>query len=114
MSSPSMRLGLTAGVRVAAVAVGVALLASRGSRLTTVTRASRSSTSGTGTPPTVSIDSPLVASLINVGDSVYVRVHVKDDQAVASLELGALTISGDKDLGTYQETPRYTPTTITF
>ncbi len=101
-------------IRLAAFAAGIAVLASCDTRLPTTARAGSSSTSSLGTAPLVGIDSPLVGALINVGDSVFVRVHLHDTRGVAGLSVGALTITGSKDLGTYTETPRYTPASVTF
>jgi hypothetical protein len=67
-----------------------------------------------GTPPDVVIDTPIVNTQINVGDSIYVRVSATGGNALATLELNALTISGDKEFGTYAETPRYRTSTIEF
>src|SRR6185503_11635595 len=67
-----------------------------------------------GTPPDVSIDTPLVNAQINVGDSIYVRTISTGGNALATLELTALAISGNKDFGTYAETPRYKEVSVTF
>ena len=67
---------------------------------------------GAGTPPDVVIDTPLVNTQINIGDSIFVRVLATGGNALQSLELTALAITGDKDLGTYAETPRYKTATV--
>lgn len=65
-----------------------------------------------GTPPSVVIDSPVVNSQINVGDSIFVRVLAVGGNALRSLIIRADAVTGDKDLGTYAETPRYTAVTV--
>ena len=67
-----------------------------------------------GTPPDVVIDTPLVNAQINIGDSIYVHLIATGGNALAELEINALTISGDRDFGTYAETPRYKTTSVQF
>ncbi|HEY2163690.1 MAG TPA: Ig-like domain-containing protein [Gemmatimonadaceae bacterium] len=104
-------------VRLAGLATGVAIVAScdttapAGSGInvssngTTGSSSSGSNTSGTG--PSISIDSPTVGTLINVGDSVYVRVHVHSDKGLKSVTMQGFTATGSVDLGTFSLTSRY-------
>ena len=104
-------------VRLAGLAAGVAIVAScdttapAGSGINvssngnTGSSTSGSNTSGNG--PTIAIDSPIVGTLINVGDSVYVRVHLHSDKGLKSATMQGLTAKGSVDLGTFSLTPRY-------
>src|SRR3954471_23908774 len=94
---------------IALVALAAALVASCDTRLPTATRRA-----APGTPPDVVIDTPIVNTQVNIGDSIYVRVVATGGNALKSLEINALSITGDKDLGTYAETPRYKTSTIDF
>ncbi|HKO14655.1 MAG TPA: hypothetical protein VJU87_00350 [Gemmatimonadaceae bacterium] len=68
--------------------------------------------SGGGTPgrPTISIDT-LRPSPVNIGDSVFIAVHARDDQGVVSIKLQGLTVNGSIDLGTLTTKDRYAPLT---
>src|SRR4051812_49204983 len=99
-------------VRLAAVAFGVVLVASCDTRLpTAVTPVTTPSTSTSATnknKPTIVVDSPLVGTLINLGDSVLVSVHMHAGKAsLKSAALSGVTESGSTDLGTFKQTPRY-------
>ena len=75
-----------------------------------VERQHRSSNSGSNTSGKArrsSIDSPLVGTLINVGDSVLVSVRLHDDKALKSATMQGVTPEGSVDLGTFTQTPRY-------
>ncbi|HEY9227862.1 MAG TPA: hypothetical protein VIP11_14490 [Gemmatimonadaceae bacterium] len=65
-----------------------------------------SSQTSTRNRPTVTIDSPLVAALVNVGDSILVTVHLQG-KALKSASMSGVTEKGSLDLGTYQQVPRY-------
>lgn len=67
-----------------------------------------------GTPPDIVIDTPLVNTQVNVGDSIFVRVSITGGNALTKVELNALAITGVQDLGTYAETPRFKTVTIDF
>ena len=67
-----------------------------------------------GTPPNVVIDTPIVNAQVNVGDSIYVRVAATGGNALRTLEINALAVTGVQDLGTYAETPRYKLVTVDF
>jgi hypothetical protein len=67
-----------------------------------------------GTPPSVVIDTPLVNTQVNLGDSIFVRVSAVGGNALKTLTIEAKAISGVQDLGTYAETPRFTKTTVEF
>ncbi len=111
MKSPLVRL-LALGLGIAAVLScdSAPLTAPIGS---SVGSSSTGSTSGADvTPPTVTIDTPAVGGLANVGDSILVVMHLHDDRA-----LGAMTVAGYKEtgnvaLGTFQRTARYTPIVV--
>ncbi len=104
-------------VRLAGLAAGVAIVAScdtttpAGSGInvssngTTGSSSSGSNTSGQG--PTIGIDSPVVGTLINVGDSLFVRVHLHSEKGLKSATMQGLTAKGSVDLGTFSLTPRY-------
>jgi hypothetical protein len=107
-------------VRLAAIAAGVMLVANCDTRLPTA----GSGTTGSGTPvtspssanknaPTVVIDSPTVGTLINVGDSVLVTVKLHDAKtSLKSSTIAGFTQKGSVDLGTFTQTPRYTPIVV--
>jgi hypothetical protein len=107
-------------VRLAAVAAGVVLVASCDARIPTVgTGTTGGTTSGSGTknnknqrPPTIVIDSPLVGTLVNVGDSVLVTVRLHDDIGLTNATITGFTQTGSIDLGTFKETARYTSVPI--
>jgi hypothetical protein len=63
------------------------------------------------TRPLVSIDTPTVGTLINVGDSVLVAVHLRDAGGLASVQIRGVSIRGSADLGTAVITDRYEPLT---
>src|SRR5258708_6992892 len=67
-----------------------------------------------GTPPVVVVDSPVVNTQVNLGDSIFLLVHVTGGSALRTLTLGANALAGVKDLGTFTETPRFNPITVTF
>ena len=65
--------------------------------------------------PTVSVDTPAVANLpVNLGDSVYVRVHVRDNRGVTQLLLTGQSQRGSVALGTDTLVTRFAPKTITI
>ena len=108
-------------LRLAGLAAGIVLVASCDSALPTSgnsptggsTSSSGSSSSGTGAKkPSISIDSPVVGTLVNVGDSVFVTLHLHDNVALKSATLSGVTQVGSVDLGTFKETPRYAAMTI--
>src|SRR5215207_3983631 len=93
-------------VRLTALAAALAAVAACDSRTAT------SPYGGTGTigtsggasgedkiAPLVTIDTPTTGTLVNVGDSVLVAVHLKDAGGLASLTLRGLSIRGNPDLG---------------
>jgi hypothetical protein len=61
--------------------------------------------------PVVSIDT-VQPSPVNIGDSILVAVHVKDDSAITSLQIMGLTVHGSVDLGTLSVSNRYSPVTV--
>ena len=96
---------------IALVVLAAAAVVSCDTRLPT---AGRSRLTAPGTPPEVIIDTPLVNAQVNVGDSIYVRVQATGGNALRTLELSALAVTGVQDLGTYAETPRYKTITVDF
>jgi hypothetical protein len=62
---------------------------------------------GPGTSLSIAIDSPLVGSLVNVGDSVLVTVHLHTTHALKSATIVGVSEKGSVDLGTFSQTPRY-------
>ena len=97
-------------IRLAALAAAVALVASCDTRLptaTTVGGTSPTSTSSSSTSPSIVIDSPLVGTLINSGDSILVSVRLHDSKALRSAVISGLSEKGSVDLGTFVATPRY-------
>lgn len=69
------------------------------------------SSGGSKGAPAVSIDT-LQPNPVNVGDSIYMVVHVRADSSIASVQLEGLTVSGSVDLGTLSTSNRYTPITV--
>lgn len=57
-------------------------------------------------PPTTT------ATLVNVGDSIFVSVRLNDDRAVGSVTLTGFKETGDVNLGTFVRIARYTPITV--
>ena len=96
-------------IHIALVALAAVAVASCDTRLPTAQRRA-----APGTPPDVIIDTPIVNAQINVGDSIYMRVLATGGNALRSLELTALAVSGDPDFGTYSEVPRYQTITVNF
>jgi hypothetical protein len=111
-------------LRLAALAAGVAIVASCDARVPTQPRTSGGSSSGGSSgnkntkPPTIVIDSPLVGALVNVGDSIFVSVKLHDDIGLKNVSITGVTQKGSVDLGTFSESPKYTtvtaPVTGTF
>ena len=100
--------GLAAGVAIVAscdtTAPGAINVSSNGNGTGTTTGGT-SSSSGNG--PSITIDSPTVGTLINVGDSLYVRVHLHSDKGLKSASMQGFTAKGSVDLGTFTLTSRY-------
>jgi len=97
-------------VRLTALAAAVVVVASCDTRLPTATSlgtTSPSSTSSSTGKPSIVIDSPLVGTLINTGDSVLVSVRLHDAKALRSAVLSGVTEKGSVDLGTFETAPRY-------
>src|SRR5947209_3303989 len=97
-------------VRLIAVGAAVTLVASCDTRLPTTTGITGSSTTSATSKnggPTIVIDSPLVGTLINTGDSVLVSVRLHDAKALKSAVISGLTEKGSVDLGTFTTALRY-------
>ncbi len=98
-------------LRLTALAGAVALVASCDSRMPTATTIGNIPTSSTTSPstakPSIVIDSPLVGTLINLGDSVLVSVRLHDSKALRSASMSGITAKGSVDLGTFTTSPRY-------
>src|SRR5690242_12726111 len=106
-------------LRLAGLAGGIVLVASCDTALptgaTTPGGSSSSSSSGSSSnskAPTISIDSPVVGTLVNLGDSVFVTLHLHDNVALKSATVTGVTQVGSVDLGTFKQTPRYKGMTI--
>ena len=102
-------------IRLAALGAGVVIVASCDSRLPSEQQfgsSSSSSSSSTTKKPTIAIDSPVTGTLINLGDSVLVSVHLHDDRALKSATISGVTQTGSVDLGTFSQTLRYKLTAI--
>src|SRR4051812_36494337 len=107
-------------LRLAALAAGVAIVASCDARIPTtpLTTSGGGSTSGgssgnkNGTPPTIVIDSPLVGTLVNIGDSILVTVRLHDNLGLRNAVITGVTQKGSVDLGTFAESPKYRPVSI--
>ena len=100
--------------RLTALAAGMLIVAScdtamptSGSTFPTSGSSGTSSSTSNGSKPTIAIDSPLVGTLINVGDSVLVTVHLHDSKALTSASMVGVTEKGSVDLGTFTQTVRY-------
>jgi hypothetical protein len=68
---------------------------------------------GSNAPPEITIDSPLVNSKVNLGDSILVHITATaGGHGITTINLGADAITGVVELGTYEETPRFKPITV--
>ena len=106
-------------IRLAVIAAGVVVVASCDSRFTAPTGSTSTTPKSPGVKPvntnkpTVSIDTPAVGTLVNVGDSVLVTVKLHDAKfPLTSATLTGVTQSGSVDLGTFAQTQRYRTVTI--
>ena len=100
--------------RLGAIAVSVMVVASCDTRMSSVTQpGSSTSSSKTGAKgPSIAIDSPTIGGLVNLGDSVFVSVHLHDDKALKSIVVSGVTQTGSVDLGTFTQKPRYATITV--
>lgn len=65
-------------------------------------------TTGANTGLHITIDTPSVGSLVNVGDSLYVHVHATGGSlGLKDVTIVGYKVSGSVDLGTYKQTARY-------
>lgn len=111
-------------IRVFAVMLAVAVVASCDSATTPCTGVSCSTggTGGTGgtpkgadtTSPDLVIDTPFVNQTYNVGDTIRVTGRVQDYVNLSTVTISGVTITGDTTLGTATETPRYKEVTINY
>jgi hypothetical protein len=62
--------------------------------------------------PVVTIDTPTVGTMVNVGDSLFVAVRVRDNRDIGSVTISAYSVRGDPDLGTATVVQRYTQVVI--
>ena len=105
--------------RLAALAASVVVVASCDTAITASTQPGSTSSSKTGAKgPTIAIDSPTAGGLVNLGDSVFVSVHLHDDRSLKTMSISGVTQRGSIDLGTFTQKPRYAtmvvPATGTF
>src|SRR6185503_5816114 len=73
----------------------------------TGTRTTPSTNTKNSKAPTITIDSPTVGTLVNIGDSILVTVRLHDDLALRNASIIGVTQAGSIDLGTFTQTPRY-------
>ena len=107
-------------VRLIALGVGIAVVLSCDSSPVTApigagigsTNSGSSSSGSDRTAPTVTVDTPAVGGLANVGDSILVVMHLHDDRALGSLTLVGYKETGNTNLGTFQRTARFTSITV--
>lgn len=105
-------------VRLAGLTAGVAIVASCDTRVSTSpivtgsTGGTGSSSNTGGKGPTVTIDTPTVNSLANIGDSILVVMRLHDDKALKTASVVGLKLTGSADLGTLTQTVRYPAITI--
>ena len=97
-------------IRLSAIAAVIALIASCDQRTPVTANIHGGGSTGGGNPsaPAVSIDT-VQPSPVNVGDSILVAVHVRDDSAIVNLNIHGFTVHGSVDLGTLQVYDRYIP-----
>src|SRR5690348_1798145 len=69
------------------------------------------SSNGTKGAPAVSIDT-LQPNPVNIGDSILIAVHVRDDSSIANVTMLGLTVHGTVDLGTLSISNRYNPISV--
>jgi hypothetical protein len=101
-------------IRLLALAAGIAVILSCDSAPPTAPGSafggSKATTGKAGvdvTPPTVTIDTPTTGTLVNIGDSILVTVHLHDDQGLAAVHLFGFRETGNIGLGTFARFPRY-------
>jgi hypothetical protein len=98
-------------LKVAGLAAAVVVVASCDTRLPSQIGLSSNPSSGGGTKPSVTIDTPVVNALANIGDSILVVVHLHASRGLAGVQLSGLTFTGSAELGTLQQSVRYTAVT---
>ena len=105
-------------IRLGALLAGIMTVASCDTRLPTAASTGSTPSSPTAktlntNKPTVVIDTPLVGTLVNIGDSVLVTVKLHDAKfSLTSASLTGVTESGSVDLGTFARKQRYATITI--
>src|SRR5205809_529853 len=112
--SPSMRSLLVRFSPLALLAAGIVVVVSCDTRLPTDGTFPSTGSSTTGgssssggkdlTKPAATIDTPLVGTLVNIGDSIFVVTRLHDDRALANVTVEGLSQTGSKDLGTFKQT----------
>ena len=95
--------------RLLLLALAAGAIISCDTRLPTASR-----TLAPGTPPLVVIDSPVVNTQVNLGDSIFMLVTVSGGNSLRTLVLRADKLTGVKDLGTFLQAPRYSPVSVDF
>ena len=102
-------------VRIATLAAAITLIASCDQRTPVTPIGGGGGGGGGGSTnlgaPTVSIDT-LQPSPVNIGDSILIAVRIRDDSAIANLQIQGLTVHGSVDLGTLQTFNRYQQLTV--
>ena len=100
-------------IRCAAVVAAIALVAACDQRsgLAPNIKGGGGTSGGAKGAPAVSIDT-VRPSPVNIGDSIFVAVHVKSDSSMTGLLISGLTVKGSVNLGTLTTSNRYTPVNV--
>jgi hypothetical protein len=104
-------------IRLGTLVAGVVIVASCDTRLPTATQPSTATltttTGGTSqNKPTITVDSPVVGTRINAGDSVLVTLSIHSPKSLTSATIVGYKETGSVDLGTFLATVRYTQVTV--
>ena len=61
--------------------------------------------------PVVSIDT-VRPSPVNIGDSIFLAIHIRGDSSLSGLQINGLTVKGSVQLGTLTTSNRYVPINV--
>src|SRR5207244_6180926 len=61
--------------------------------------------------PVVSIDT-VRPSPVNIGDSIFLAIHIRGDSSLTGLSIHGYTVKGSANLGTLSVTDRYAPLSV--
>lgn len=67
-----------------------------------------------GFPPVVTILQPTGTANIRIGDSIFVRTQLSDNEGIDSVEIRGVAFRGDPELGTFEEVPRFLTRMVVF